>query len=73
MFTAALSTTARTQKQPRCPLTFTSFKEQSSRVRPMTWEERVRTELEGEGAAGVRLKVRRAGLGAGEGGQRPAR
>ena len=39
----------------------------------MTWEERVRTELEGEGTAGVRLKVRRAGLRAGEGGQRPAR
>ena len=34
----------------------------------MTWEERVRTELEREGAAGVRLKVLRAGLGAGGGG-----
>ena len=68
VFTAALFTIARTQKQPRCPLTFTSFKEESSRVRPMTWEERVRTELEREGAAGVRLKVLRAGLGAGGGG-----
>ena len=35
----------------------------------MTCEERVRTELEGEGAAGVRLKVRRAGLRVGEGSQ----
>ena len=34
----------------------------------MTWEERVRTELEREGAAGVRLKVLRAGLGAAGGG-----
>ena len=65
VFTAALFTTARTQKQPRCPLTFTSFKEESSRVRPMTWEERVRRELEGVGAAGVRLKVLSMDLGAG--------
>ena len=31
----------------------------------MTWEERVRRELEGVGAAGVRLKVLSMDLGAG--------
>lgn len=67
MFTGALFTTAKTQKQARGPLTFTSFTEQSSRVRPVTWGERVRRELEGAGAAGVRLKVLSADLGAGRG------